>query len=159
MSPPAKATVEVEPEESSVSQPSPCTIHDDRIRELEQGYAAHEAQLRAGSSMFESIQDSIRMLSNHVSDSMSRVESTVARVGDDVRQVATQLADVRVQQAEQAAAVAELKQDKTEREERWKVYRENILRYLVPAGLVIAGTLAGAHGKQWLAELLKAIAG
>ncbi len=145
------------------AMPAPCSIHDDRLRELETEQASHAAQFRAGNQMFENIQESIRMLSGHVSDSMTRVERTVDRLASEVSTLNSQVADVRVKQTTHDATLTSLTAHKEKEEEEAEDKRKTLRSYAGKIVWVIifftASAIAGRYGPGWMVELFKTIAG
>jgi hypothetical protein len=155
MAPPVLAEAEV--------LPAPCSIHDDRLRELETEQASHAAQLRAGNQMFENIQESIRSLSGHVSDSMTRVERTVDRLAGEVSTLNSQVADVRVKQAAHDTTLSSLTAQKKREDEEAADKRKTLREYGGRVAWVFLfftlSALAGRYGPGWLVDLFKLMAG
>lgn len=120
--------------------PAPCSIHDDRLRELETEQASHAAQLRAGAEMFSTIQENIKLIHKHLSESTDRVEKTCSSIREDVRGLTSQVADMRVEQATQKVELTNIK-----REDRPFELIKKLKPYAM--GATIAGAMAaGAAG-------------
>jgi len=113
--------------------------------------------------MFGSIQESIRMLSTHVGESMNRVENTVNRVADDVRVLTTQVTDLRIKQDDHGKTLEELIQARREalaaERERTKTVISAVMKIATAVVCLGLASLAGAHGKEWLATLFRVLAG
>lgn len=113
--------------------------------------------------MFENIQESIRMLSGHVGDSMARVERTVDRLASEVSTLNSQVADVRVKQTTHDATLATLtsKKEKDEEEEadKRKTLREYVGKVVWVMAFFAASAVAGRYGPGWMVELFKVLAG
>lgn len=150
-------------EEEVVALPAPCSIHDDRLRALETEQADHAAQLRAGSQMFESVQESIRMLTNHVSDSMGRVEKTVERLAVEVSTLNGQVGDLRVKQAEYDGKLSGLvvmhEREAAADDERKKTIREYVTKVGLGVLKVAGIILVIRYGPVWLADAVKVLSG
>ena len=158
------------PEEDDAVLSPPCSIHDDRIRELETEQAAQRAQLAAGTEMFRSIQDSIRSLSDNVRDSMYRVESRVGEVASDVKALNEKVSAVQVRQATHEEQLKEaardraferdaVQEEKEARKERKRFWRGLALKVGIPFVTLSLAAVASKSGRSLLAEILKAIAG
>lgn len=148
--------------------PAPCSIHDDRLRELETEQAAQRAQLVAGTEMFRAIQDSIKSLNDNVRDSMNRVETRVAEVSSDVKALTEKVNEVQVQQAGHEEQLKEAARDRAEdreaikeadnaKKERRRFWVGVALKVGIPVFTLSAATIASKSGRSLLAEILKAI--
>lgn len=103
------------------------------------------------------------MLSEHVGESMNRVENTVNRVADDVRALQGQVSEIRIEQTAQKGQLSDLTKDHDQREadkkERSKELRGLIFKVLGVGAALVAASVAGAYGKTWLAAFFRALAG
>lgn len=143
--------------------PALCEEHDDRLGDLEKAQAVTAAKLEAGTEMFRGIQDSIRMLSTNVSNSMTRVENTVNRVADDVRDLKREVADIRVEQTKHASAISSLTAKKVEVDEEAKERKKSIREAATKVGLtalkVTAIIIIVRFGPEWLVSAVKMFVG
>jgi hypothetical protein len=141
--------------EAEVMTP-PCSIHDDRLLELETEQASHTAQLRAGSEMFHSLQESIGTLSRQVSLSMDRIEGKVDRLSNTV-------GDIRVELGRHGVQIVALTEKEAKEERVLEERKKTAFEYAVKIGgtlvILTLASVAGAHGREWLAALLRAVAG
>jgi hypothetical protein len=145
-------------------------IYSERLRELERENAEHSIQLKAGAVMFETIQDSIRMLSQHIGESMQhmgesmqRMENKIDRVDSNVGKLTEQVIELRVKQASHSEQLAELAAKKIEDEEDKRELRKTFRSWALIVGkwaVIISGSaLATKFGWNWLASLIKAATG
>jgi hypothetical protein len=158
--------------------PTPCSIHDDRLRSLETAMAAQSAQLQAGTDTFRAVQESIKNLSEGMRDSFNRVERKMEKVGDDVESLASKLGEVQVKQATHEAQLqavitqqtnetalratevqAALEEKREEKRDNKRFWMDAARRGALVVAIAVASAIAGALGHSGLAAIIKLIAG
>ena len=138
----------------------PCSIHDDRLREIETEQASHSAQLQGEARILETIQNSIQMLHQHVTESTQRTERGLDQVLSKVDDLSKQVTGVMIEQARHGAEIQQLKQAGAAQPP--KVFKtiglwRRTKPYLIGAGLVMLILVGAIMGRPGLEAVLKLV--